>query len=53
VLLCTDLHADNILAALRAPWLVIDPKPYAGDPAYDVRQHMRAARIRSAPTRPR
>jgi streptomycin 6-kinase len=40
VLLCTDLHADNILAARRAPWLVIDPKPYLGDPAYDVLQHM-------------
>jgi streptomycin 6-kinase len=40
VLLCTDLHGDNILAAQRKPWLVIDPKPYAGDPAYDVLQHM-------------
>jgi streptomycin 6-kinase len=40
VLLCTDLHADNILAARREPWLVIDPKPYVGDPAYDVLQHM-------------
>jgi streptomycin 6-kinase len=40
VLLCTDLHSDNILAARREPWLVIDPKPYAGDPAYDVLQHM-------------
>jgi streptomycin 6-kinase len=40
VLLCTDLHGDNILAAQRAPWLVIDPKPYIGDPAYDVLQHM-------------
>jgi streptomycin 6-kinase len=39
-LLCTDLHGDNILAALRRPWLVIDPKPYIGDPAYDVLQHM-------------
>ncbi|HUA29419.1 MAG TPA: aminoglycoside phosphotransferase family protein [Streptosporangiaceae bacterium] len=39
-LLCTDLHAGNILAAHRAPWLVIDPKPYVGDPAYDVLQHM-------------
>jgi streptomycin 6-kinase len=39
-LLCTDLHGDNILAAQRAPWLVIDPKPYLGDPAYDVVQHM-------------
>jgi streptomycin 6-kinase len=40
VLLCTDLHAENILAARREPWLVIDPKPYVGDPAYDVLQHM-------------
>ena len=40
VLLCTDLHGDNILAAHREPWLVIDPKPYVGDPAYDLLQHM-------------
>jgi streptomycin 6-kinase len=40
VLLCTDLHAANVLAAEREPWLVIDPKPYVGDPAYDVVQHM-------------
>jgi streptomycin 6-kinase len=40
VLLCTDLHAQNILAARREPWLVVDPKPYVGDPAYDVLQHM-------------
>jgi streptomycin 6-kinase len=39
-LLCTDLHGDNILAAQREPWLVIDPKPYLGDPAYDLLQHM-------------
>lgn len=30
-----DLHATNILRAQREPWLVIDPKGYAGDPAYD------------------
>jgi streptomycin 6-kinase len=40
VLLCTDLHAGNILAAGREPWLVIDPKPHTGDPAYDALQHM-------------
>ncbi|MEP6598177.1 MAG: aminoglycoside phosphotransferase family protein [Actinomycetota bacterium] len=39
-LLCTDLHAGNILAAQREPWLLIDPKPHLGDPAYDVLQHM-------------
>jgi streptomycin 6-kinase len=40
VLLCTDLHAENVLAAEREPWLVIDPKPHVGDPAYDVVQHL-------------
>jgi len=40
VLLCTDLHAENVLTAEREPWLVIDPKPYVGDPAYDVLQHL-------------
>ena len=40
VLLCTDLHAGNVLAAEREPWLAIDPKPYVGDPSYDVLQHM-------------
>jgi len=40
VLLATDLHGDNILAAQREPWLIIDPKPYVGDPAYDLLQHM-------------
>ena len=40
VLLCTDLHADNVLSAQRAPWLVIDPKPCVGDPAFDVVQHL-------------
>jgi streptomycin 6-kinase len=38
--LCTDLHAENVLAARREPWLVIDPKPHVGDRAYDVLQHM-------------
>jgi streptomycin 6-kinase len=40
VLLCTDLHAANVLAAQREPWLAIDPKPYVGDPTYDALQHM-------------
>jgi len=44
--LVTDLHADNVLSAERAPWLVIDPKPYVGDPAYDVLQHMLNCRDR-------
>lgn len=40
VLLATDLHSGNVLAARREPWLMIDPKPYAGDPAYDVTQYL-------------
>ena len=40
VILCTDLHAGNVLAARREPWLVIDPKPHVGDPTYDALQHM-------------
>lgn len=45
-LLITDLHAGNILAARREPWLVVDPKPHVGDPAYDVLQHMLNCRDR-------
>ncbi|GEP37829.1 streptomycin 6-kinase [Nocardioides psychrotolerans] len=31
-----DLHFANVLAADRAPWLAIDPKPMNGDPHYEV-----------------
>ena len=31
-----DLHYENVLAAEREPWLVIDPKPMSGDPHYEV-----------------
>jgi streptomycin 6-kinase len=30
-----DLHYENVLAADREPWLVIDPKPMAGDRHYE------------------
>jgi len=40
VLLATDLHAQNVLAAQREPWLAIDPKPHVGDPVFDLLQHM-------------
>jgi streptomycin 6-kinase len=36
VLLHTDLHYANVLAATREPWLVVDPKPLSGEPAYEV-----------------
>lgn len=35
VLVHGDINPGNILAAEREPWLVIDPKPMYGDPAYD------------------
>ncbi|WP_078863927.1 aminoglycoside phosphotransferase family protein [Streptomyces sp. AcH 505] len=35
-LLHWDLHFDNVLAAERAPWLAIDPKPLAGDPGFEL-----------------
>ncbi|MGH9250384.1 MAG: aminoglycoside phosphotransferase family protein [Acidimicrobiales bacterium] len=40
VLLFTDLHAGNVLSGERRPWLLIDPKPFVGDPHYDVLQHL-------------
>ncbi len=40
VLFATDLHAGNVLRSKREPWLVIDPKPFVGDPAYDATQHL-------------
>ena len=38
-LLHTDLHYTNVLhgfTGTRQPWLAIDPKPLAGDPAFEV-----------------
>jgi streptomycin 6-kinase len=36
VLLHQDLHGDNVLAAQREPWLVIDPKPLVGEREFAV-----------------
>ena len=30
-----DLHHDNVLRAVREPWLAIDPHGVVGDPGYD------------------
>jgi len=53
VLLATDLHAGNVLHSEREPWLVIDPKPFVGDPIYDGTQHLFncSARLQSHPDR--
>lgn len=46
VVLATDLHAGNVLRADREPWLVIDPKPFVGDPAYELAQHLQVCERR-------
>lgn len=43
VLLATDLHPHNILRDETGPepgWVLIDPKPYVGDPHYDLLQYL-------------
>ncbi len=46
VLVHQDLHADNVLAAEREPWLVIDPKPLAGERELDAVGLLRNAAVR-------
>jgi streptomycin 6-kinase len=50
-LLATDLHAGNVLRSEREPWLVIDPKPFIGDAAFDLVQHLHncEARLHAGP----
>lgn len=42
VLVHQDLHADNVLAAERQPWLVIDPKPLIGEAEFMLAGMMRS-----------
>jgi streptomycin 6-kinase len=44
-----DLHAGNILRAEREPWLAIDPKGCAGDPAYDAGMPIKWRSLRLLP----
>ena len=41
-----DLHPHNILRADREPWLAVDPKGCAGDPAYDGGTLLKAGAVR-------
>jgi streptomycin 6-kinase len=41
ILIHGDFHPRNILRADREPWLVVDPKGYVGDPAYDATTFLR------------
>ncbi len=45
VLVNQDLHADNVLAAQREPWLVIDPKPLAGEREFAVAPIVRSSEL--------
>jgi streptomycin 6-kinase len=45
VLVNQDLHADNVLSAQREPWLVIDPKPLAGEREFGVAAIVRSREL--------
>jgi streptomycin 6-kinase len=45
VLLHQDLHGENVLAAQREPWLVIDPKPLAGEREFSVAPIVRSSEL--------
>jgi streptomycin 6-kinase len=45
VLLHQDLHADNVLRAAREPWLVIDPKPLAGEREFGIAALVRGGEL--------
>jgi streptomycin 6-kinase len=45
VLVHQDLHAANVLAAEREPWLVIDPKPLAGEREFGVAAIVRGGEL--------
>jgi streptomycin 6-kinase len=46
VLLHQDLHALNVLSAQREPWLIIDPKPLAGEREFGIAPIVRGAELR-------
>jgi streptomycin 6-kinase len=45
VLLHQDLHGENVLAAQREPWLVIDPKPLAGEREFSAAPIVRSSEL--------
>jgi streptomycin 6-kinase len=45
VLVHQDLHADNVLAAEREPWLVIDPKPLAAEREFSAAPIVRSSEL--------
>ncbi len=49
VLVNQDLHGDNVLAAQRTPWLVIDPKPLVGEREFAVAPVVRSFEFGHSP----
>jgi streptomycin 6-kinase len=45
VLVQQDLHGDNVLAARREPWLMIDPKPLVGEREFAVAPIVRSGEL--------
>jgi streptomycin 6-kinase len=45
VLVHQDLHGENVLAAQREPWLVIDPKPLAAEREFAVAPIVRSGEL--------
>jgi len=45
VLVQQDLHGDNVLAAAREPWLLIDPKPLVGEREFAVAPIVRSVEL--------
>ena len=45
VLVNQDIHADNVLRAQREPWLLIDPKPLAGEREFGIAATVRGREL--------
>jgi streptomycin 6-kinase len=45
VLVNQDFHGDNVLAAQREPWLVIDPKPLIGEREFGIAAIVRSPEL--------
>jgi streptomycin 6-kinase len=45
VLVHQDLHGENVLAAEREPWLVIDPKPLTGEREFSLAPIVRSCEL--------
>ena len=45
VLVNQDMHADNVVRAQREPWLLIDPKPLAGEREFGIAAIVRGGEL--------